>query len=129
LVEGDDLDEPIADEVRGVLDGHIVLSRKIAQRGQWPAIDVVASLSRLMDRLVTQEQIEASHRVKRWVATYERQRHLVELGAYRPGTDPSLDEAAKMMPSILRFLTQDRRVVVRGSDAEEGLLRLVSLLG
>lgn len=124
LVEGDDLEEPISDEVRGILDGHVVLSRELAQRGQWPAIDVTLSLSRVMDRLITDEHREAAQRVRRWVATYERQRHLVELGAYRPGTDPALDEALKMMPRIRKFLSQDQGEIVPSERAVAELLEL-----
>jgi type III secretion protein N (ATPase) len=124
LVEGDDMEEPIADEVRGILDGHIVLSRELATRGQWPAIDVPASLSRLMDRLVPDEHRIAAARVRRWIATYERQRHLIELGAYQRGTDKDLDEAAAMMPGILVLLNQGRDTASTGAEASEHVVAL-----
>lgn len=127
LVEGGDMEEPIADEVRGILDGHVVLSREIAHRGQWPAIDVPASLSRLMDRLVDAEHRRAAAQVRRWIATYDRQRHLVELGAYERGADPELDEAAAVMPAIRELLCQERDALVTAAQAREDLLTVGSL--
>ena len=126
LVEGGDLEEPITDEVRGILDGHIVLSRELAERGQWPAIDAPASLSRLMDKLISSEHRRAAAKVRNWISTYERQRHLVELGAYQQGSDPQLDEAARMMPLIEELLKQDRDTTTNIEQAEKQLIELVS---
>ncbi len=106
LVEGGDMDEPIADEVRGILDGHIVLDRTIAARGRYPAIDVTASLSRVMDGLVSPEHREAAARFRHLAATYEAKRDLLALGAYVSGADKALDEAIAKMPAIERFLGQ-----------------------
>jgi ATP synthase in type III secretion protein N len=107
LVEGDDMDEPIADELRGVLDGHIVLSRELASRGHFPAIDVPRSLSRLMDRLVGPRQRELALAVRSHIAIHEQKRDLVALGAYLPGSDPKLDAALHRIERIERFLRQD----------------------
>jgi type III secretion protein N (ATPase) len=126
LVEGGDMEEPIADEVRGILDGHVVLAREIAHRGQWPAIDVPASLSRLADRLVDADHRRAAAQVRRWIATYDRQRHLVELGAYERGSDPELDEAAAVMPAVSRFLSQERDAVVPAAQARAELLAVAA---
>jgi ATP synthase in type III secretion protein N len=106
LVEGGDMDEPIADEVRGILDGHIVLDRMIAARGRYPAVDVTVSLSRVMDSMVSAEHRAAARRLRALLATHEAKRDLVTLGAYAKGTDPDLDEAMARMPRIEAFLRQ-----------------------
>jgi type III secretion protein N (ATPase) len=106
LVEGGDLDEPVADEVRGILDGHILLDRAIAARGRYPAVDVCGSLSRVMDRIVTPQHRDAARRLRALVATYEAKRDLVTLGAYSKGGDPALDEAIDRMPRVEAFLAQ-----------------------
>jgi type III secretion protein N (ATPase) len=107
LVEGGDMDEPIADEVRGILDGHVVLDRGIAARGRYPAIDVGVSLSRVMDSIVPSEQRDAARRLRSLLATYEAKRDLVTLGAYAKGSDRELDEALARLPRIEAFLAQD----------------------
>jgi FliI/YscN family ATPase len=107
LVEGDDMDEPIADELRGVLDGHIVLSRELASRGHYPAIDVPRSLSRLMDRLVSPRQRQLAMAIRSHIAVYEQKRDLIALGAYVPGSDSRLDAALRKIDSIERFLLQE----------------------
>jgi flagellar biosynthesis/type III secretory pathway ATPase len=107
LVEGGDMDEPIADEVRGILDGHIVLSREVAARGRYPAVDVVGSLSRVMENIVAREHRDAARRFRALVGAYEAKRDLVVLGAYVKGTEPELDEAIARMPRIESFLRQD----------------------
>jgi type III secretion protein N (ATPase) len=106
LVEGGDMDEPIADEVRGILDGHIVLDRSIAARGRYPAVDVTVSLSRVMDSIASREHTAAARRLRALVATYEAKRDLVSLGAYAKGSDKELDEALARMPRIEAFLAQ-----------------------
>src|SRR5439155_24062181 len=93
LVAGGDMDEPIADEVRGILDGHVVLSRTLAERGHFPAIDVLQSLSRVMGNVTDAPHQRAAARLRELLATYERQRDLILLGAYRAGTDRATDEA------------------------------------
>jgi type III secretion protein N (ATPase) len=116
LVEGGDMDEPIADEVRGVLDGHVVLDRAIAARGRYPAVDVTVSLSRVMDGIVTKEHREAARKLRALVAHYEQKRDLVMLGAYAKGTDKDLDEAIAKMPKIEQLLRQDPRDRVAFAD-------------
>jgi type III secretion protein N (ATPase) len=107
LVEGGDMDEPIADEVRGILDGHVVLDRGVAARGRYPAVDVGVSLSRVMDAVVAPAHREAARRLRALIATYEAKRDLVALGAYAKGSDKALDEAIARMPAIEAFLRQD----------------------
>jgi type III secretion protein N (ATPase) len=106
LVEGGDMDEPVADEVRGILDGHVVLDRAVGARGRYPAIDVTASLSRVMSSVVAPEHRDAARRLRSLVATYESKRDLVTLGAYTKGADKELDEAMSRMPRIEAFLAQ-----------------------
>ncbi len=106
LVEGGDMDEPIADEVRGILDGHVVLDRTIAARGRYPAVDPTVSLSRVMDAVVGPEHREAARKLRALVAHYEAKRDLVMLGAYAKGSDAKLDEALARMPKIEQFLAQ-----------------------
>jgi type III secretion protein N (ATPase) len=116
LVEGGDMDEPIADEVRGVLDGHVVLDRAIAARGRYPAVDVTVSLSRVMDGIVSSEHRDAARKLRALVAHYEQKRDLVMLGAYAKGTDKDLDEAIAKMPKIEQLLRQDPRERVAFAD-------------
>src|SRR5690606_24296363 len=104
LVEGDDHDEPVADAVRGLLDGHLVLDRGIAALGRYPAIDIARSLSRVMDRIVDAEHLQAARRVRAWLARLDDSRDLVAVGAYRRGSDPALDVALDAAPAIERFL-------------------------
>jgi type III secretion protein N (ATPase) len=106
LVEGDDLDEPVSDELRGLLDGHVVLSRKLAARGRHPAVDVTQSLSRIMTKLATPQHLAAAEQARTHLALYEDKRDLVLLGAYRQGSDPRLDAAIARVPEIEAFLLQ-----------------------
>ncbi|MDB4957843.1 MAG: Flagellum-specific synthase FliI [Myxococcales bacterium] len=108
LVAGNDMDEPIADEVRGLVDGHIVLDRRLAQRGHFPPIDVVASVSRLMSRVVEPRHAEAAARVRTRLAIYEEHRDLITLGAYQAGRDRQIDEAVACYPKIEKLLRQAR---------------------
>ncbi|MFW5920948.1 MAG: type III secretion system ATPase SctN [Polyangiales bacterium] len=106
LVEGGDMEEPIADEVRGILDGHVVLERELAARGHFPAIDVLQSLSRVMDAVTSDEHRAAARRLRELLATYESKRDLISLGAYKKGTDPRVDEAIAHIDAIEAFLRQ-----------------------
>jgi ATP synthase in type III secretion protein N len=124
LVAGGDMEEPIADEVRGILDGHIVLSRALAERNQWPALDVLASLSRVMGSIVSPTHRRAAARLRESLATYEKQRDLILLGAYRYGTDPRTDAAIDAHDAVLAFLKQDTHAHVPFEDALQGLLAL-----
>jgi ATP synthase in type III secretion protein N len=107
LVEGGDMDEPIADEVRGILDGHVVMDRMIGARGRYPAIDIGVSLSRVMDMVTTKEHQLAARRLRTLMGVYEAKRDLVLLGAYVPGSDKELDEAIARLPKFEEFLRQD----------------------
>lgn len=106
LVAGGDLDEPIADEVRGILDGHVVLDRRLAERGHFPAIDVLGSLSRVMPAVTDPGHRAAAARMRELLAAHERQRDLIGLGAYRRGSDPVADAALDRMGAIETFLRQ-----------------------
>lgn len=106
LVEGDDHDEPVADAVRGILDGHVVLDRKIGEGGRYPAIDVLRSLSRTVPGCLKPEERELMQRARRLLSLQNDMADLVRLGAYRAGSDPAVDEALKLAPRIEAFLTQ-----------------------
>ncbi|MFQ5429120.1 MAG: FliI/YscN family ATPase [Phycisphaerae bacterium] len=106
LVEGDDVNEPIADAVRGYLDGHIWLSRKLANRGQYPAVDVLESISRVMPDVVEADHLRAVQRVKRLLAVWEEIEDLVNIGAYAAGTNPEFDLVIRLRPVIEAFLRQ-----------------------
>ncbi|HEY6431689.1 MAG TPA: hypothetical protein VIZ17_06865, partial [Acetobacteraceae bacterium] len=108
LVEGDDHNEPVADAVRGILDGHVILDRRIAEAGRYPAIDVLRSLSRTASGCCTPEETALVARARAILALYADMADLVRLGAYRPGADPSVDEAVTLAPRIEAALRQDR---------------------
>ena len=107
LVEGDDTNEPIADTVRGILDGHIVLSRQLANSNHYPAIDVSASISRLMAEIVSPEHRQLASRIRDIMSVYEKNADLVAIGAYKPGTNRKLDFAMSKIDAVNDFLTQD----------------------
>jgi flagellum-specific ATP synthase len=106
LVEGDDANEPISDTVRGIIDGHIMLSRKVAARNHYPAIDILSSVSRLMNDIVTPEHKAAAGKLRRLLSVYESNRDLVSIGAYKKGTNPELDDALERIDRIYGFLQQ-----------------------
>jgi type III secretion protein N (ATPase) len=106
LVAGGDLDEPIADEVRGVLDGHVVLDRRTAERGRFPAVDPLASLSRVMPAVAAEGHRASAARLRSLLAAHERHRDLIAVGAYRRGADPETDAALDRWPAIEAFLAQ-----------------------
>jgi flagellum-specific ATP synthase len=106
LVEGDDLDEPISDTVRGILDGHLVLSRRLAQRYHYPAVDVLGSVSRLANKVTDQAAREAAGYIRRLLAVYGESEDLINVGAYAQGSNPEIDEAIDKMPDINAFLRQ-----------------------
>jgi FliI/YscN family ATPase len=107
LVEGDDLNEPVSDTVRGLLDGHIILDRKIAARGNFPAIDILGSVSRLMDRIVPPEAVGRARILRKALSIFEENRDLIQVGAWKRGADPELDLAIDLMPGIQELLYQD----------------------
>lgn len=126
LVEGDDNNEPIADTLRGLLDGHIVLSRKLASEAHWPAIDVLQSLSRLQNQLVKPAELQAAASLRRWLAEYDKAADLIDIGAYRPGANPELDMAVKMRPAIRQFLSQDVQQRHRLAETRKQLVQLAA---
>lgn len=107
LVDGDDLNEPITDSVRGILDGHIVLNRKLANQNHYPAIDVLQSVSRVMPNICSKKQILVSNEIKDILATYRESEDLINIGAYKLGTNPKIDRAIKIIDQINDFLKQD----------------------
>ncbi|HEX5034688.1 MAG TPA: FliI/YscN family ATPase, partial [bacterium] len=106
LVEGDDMTEPVADEVRSILDGHIVLSRALAARGHYPAVDVSESVSRVMSSIVDEEHEQAARKLREVVANYEKERDLILIGAYEAGSDPNVDYAIEKIEDVNNFLKQ-----------------------
>ncbi|MEP1551729.1 flagellar protein export ATPase FliI, partial [Paraglaciecola sp.] len=106
LTEGDDLQDPIADAARAILDGHIVLSRDLADSGHYPAIDIEASISRVMPMVVSEEHVLRARRIRQVYATYQRNRDLISIGAYSKGTDPRIDLSINAEPAINAFLQQ-----------------------
>ena len=126
LVEGDDLSDPIADAVRGILDGHVVLSRSLAETGHFPAIDVLASLSRLMPQLVAPAHVQAASKLRELLGAYRDAKDLIQIGAYEKGSDPRVDAAARMMPHIERFLRQGDHERSGREGAVTALMELVT---
>ncbi len=116
LVEGDDMNEPVADTVRGILDGHIVLSRKIASENHYPAIDIQSSLSRLMSEIVSDEHNANAGRLRENLAVYAESKDLIDIGAYQRGTSPAIDESIRLIEPINNFLKQ--RVEVKSTFDE-----------
>jgi flagellum-specific ATP synthase len=126
LVEGDDHNEPVADAVRGILDGHVILDRKIAERGRYPAVDVLRSLSRLATGANTAEQNDLARRARALIATYDSVADLIRIGAYRAGTDPAIDDAARLAPEIENLLRQTPDTTTTLAD---DFARLKAVLG
>lgn len=129
LVEGGDMEEPIADEVRGILDGHIVLDRAIAARGWYPAVDVVHSLSRVMGRCVSEEHAHAARVVRRLLGVFESKRDLITLGAYKKGGDKHVDQAIAAMSAIEELLQQDANQPSAFDDTVAALRRVAATFG
>jgi len=124
LVEGDDASEPISDAVRGLLDGHIVLSRQLATRGHYPAVDVLESISRLIQDIVSPEQYSAAMAVRELLAAYREHEDLISIGAYRQGSNPTVDLAITMRDDIDRFLRQRIAESCSLESARDELIRL-----
>ena len=122
LTEGDDhRHDPIADAARAILDGHIVLSRDLAEAGHYPSIDIEASISRVMPAVVSKEQMRAAQRFRQVYSAYRQQRDLIAVGAYQKGSDPQVDQAIAMWPRLLKFLQQEVDEPVTLRDAQERL--------
>jgi len=126
LVAGGDMEEPIADEVRGILDGHVILSRDVASRNHWPAVDVLPSLSRLMTAVADPDHRAAAGRLRELLAAYERNRDLIALGAYQRGADAVTDRAIAAMDAINGFLRQRTDESAPFDDTRARLLDLVA---
>lgn len=126
LVEGDDHNEPISDAVRGILDGHIVLDREIAERGRYPAVNVLRSVSRTMPACNTEAETAIVSRARRLMATYDDMAELIRLGAYRKGSDPGIDEAIHYHEPLEQFMTQQKG---EATDLATGYQRLAEILG
>jgi flagellum-specific ATP synthase len=125
LVDGDDTNEPVADAVRGILDGHVVMQRQIAERGRYPAINILKSVSRTMPRCVEPERLPLVIRARQLMATYADMEELIRLGAYRPGSNPEVDEAIRRQPALEAFLAQGK---AERTGREEGYARLAAIL-
>jgi flagellum-specific ATP synthase len=126
LTEGDDQQDPIADAARAILDGHIVLSRNLAESGHYPAIDIEASISRVMSAIVPATQFAMVHQFKRMLSRYQRNRDLIAVGAYTAGNDPEIDQAIERYPWLEAYLQQGIDIRVDYSHAAEGLGAIVN---
>ena len=124
LVEGDDLDEPVSDAVRSILDGHIILSRKLFMQGQYPALDIMASVSRSMMDVVSPEQFQASNMFKKVYATFAEVEDMVNIGAYKKGANPDVDFAIEMQPKLNNYIRQDAE---EKSSFDESVAELLKL--
>jgi flagellum-specific ATP synthase len=125
LVEGDDMNEPISDTARGILDGHIVLSRKIASQAHYPAIDILPSLSRVMGEITTREHRAAAAKLKEALALYTESEDLINVGAYQPGSNPRLDKAVNLIQEIRAYLRQDVHESIDYNETVSRLQRMV----
>lgn len=126
LVDGDDFNEPIADAVRSILDGHIVLTRELADQGHFPAIDVLRSISRLRSDICSREVIQAGRAITRHMSTYKKVEDMINIGAYTQGTNPEIDAAIAMMPPINNFLCQQVADGQSLEQCEQALLQLAA---
>ncbi len=126
LTEGDDQQDPIADAARAILDGHIVLNRTLAEAGHYPAIDIEQSISRVMHAITDATHQQVARKLKQMVSSYQRNRDLISVGAYKRGGDPQLDEAIALQPSITAFLQQD---IGERSETADSLAHLRRLFG
>jgi flagellum-specific ATP synthase len=118
LVEGDDFQDPVADAVRSILDGHVALSRDLATRGHYPAVDVLESVSRLMIEVTTRSHRDLAIQIRQVLATYREAEDLVNIGAYVAGSNPEIDRALRLMPAVRQFLRQDLREASDFSEIE-----------
>ncbi len=126
LVDGDDMNEPIADAVRGILDGHLVLDRKLANKGQFPAINVLKSISRVMADIIDDQHRQAADQVRQYLSTYDDNEDLINIGAYKRGSSKEIDEAIKMHPTIISFLKQ---ATTEETTVDQSIKRLVEEFG
>jgi len=120
------MSEPVADSVRAILDGHIVLARNVANRGHYPAIDILSSVSRLMTDLASEDELAVVKRAIRALSVYQSSKDLIDVGAYRAGANPELDAAIRIMPELEMFLAQQPRDTVTRADAIRQLAAVLS---
>lgn len=125
LSEGDDQQDPIADAARAILDGHVVLSRRLAESGQYPAIDIEASISRAMPQIVSDEYLRRAQSFKRIYSTYQQNRDLISVGAYAKGSDPTIDQAISLNPTMKAFLGQAMKEQSLIQDSMQDLTKLL----
>ncbi|MDW0109230.1 flagellar protein export ATPase FliI [Sporosarcina aquimarina] len=126
LVDGDDMNEPIADAVRGILDGHIVLDRTLANKGQYPAINVLKSVSRLMNHISDSDHVKAAEKLRELYYTYDKSEDLINIGAYKKGTSKEIDQAIAYEPLITKFLKQSYKDNISMEESIEELIALAS---
>jgi flagellum-specific ATP synthase len=126
LVDGDDFNDPVADAARSILDGHINLTRQLAAKGHFPAIDVTTSASRVMSDIVPQSHWQQANYFRELIGTYASNQDLIQIGAYQPGTNPKLDEAIRLMPLLEGFLKQGIHESTNLDDAFTGLRRVLT---
>jgi flagellum-specific ATP synthase len=124
LTEGDDQQDPIADAARAILDGHVVLSRRIAEAGQYPAVDIEASVSRVMQEIITPEHAELARRFRQTLSIYQQHRDLISIGAYQKGSDPRVDVAIELWPAMQKFLMQPIEQRVNHAEALAALRQM-----
>ena len=128
LVEGDDMNEPIADAARSILDGHIVLSRALAHKNHYPAIDILASISRVMNNIVSNEHKNAAGKIRNLLANYTKNEDLINIGAYTKGSDAVTDKAIELMDKINEYLIQETNNKTDFKTSEDELIKLASLI-
>lgn len=126
LMEGDDISDPIVDIVRGIVDGHIFLSRKVAESNHYPAIDVLGSISRLMSAIATPEHKVAAGKLRTLLSLYRENKDLIDVGMYQPGSNPKLDTAIEMMPQINAFLQQRTSDIVSMDSTVNTLVEMMA---
>ena len=124
LVEGDDTNEPVADAIRSILDGHVVLTRELAMQGHYPAIDVSRSISRVMEDIISDPHRKSARKLKSVLATYRKAEDLINIGAYAAGSNPDIDYAIQMIGRINAYLQQDVSEAVTFDDSVENLTAL-----
>ncbi|MFE8695184.1 flagellar protein export ATPase FliI [Cytobacillus sp. FJAT-53684] len=125
LVDGDDMNEPIADTVRGILDGHFVLDRALANKGQYPAVNVLKSVSRVMNNIVETSHVKAAEKLREVLSTYMNAEDLINIGAYKKGSSMEIDEAIRLYPSIISFLKQGTHEKLSFQESIQQLYNLV----
>ena len=125
-MEGDDINDPIVDTVRGITDGHIFLSRKVAEANHYPAIDVLGSISRLMSAIASSEHKQAAAKMRKILAMYRENKDLIDVGMYQQGSNPKLDIAIEMMPKVNEFLQQRTSDSVNMENTINTLVEMMS---